>query len=130
MKSGIGIFSLLSNDAAVAAIVANRIFPAITSKAAKLPFVTYDIINITPNDTKTGTSKVDELDVEIVCHAETYSAASDLADASRAALDRSNVTLPAVTIDSIQFQTGDVEFTDQPRKFMVVLEFKVRQRMI
>lgn len=129
MKSGIGIFSLLSNDAAVSAIVANRIFPAITSKAAKLPFVTYDVINITPNDTKTGASKVDELDVEIVCHAETYSGASDLADASRAALDRSNVTLPAVTIDSIQFQTGDVEFTDQPRKFMVVLEFKVRQRM-
>lgn len=130
MKSGIGIFSLLSNDAAVAAIVTNRIFPAITSKAAKLPFVTYDIINITPNDTKSGASKVDELDVEIVCHAETYSAASDLADASRAALDRSNVALPAVTIDSIQFQSGDVEFTDQPRKFMVVLEFKVRQRMI
>lgn len=128
MKTGIGIFNLLNNDAATSAIVGNRIFPALTSKNAALPYVTYDIITITPNDTKTGVSRVDEIDVEMVCHAATYSAASDLGDAVRAALDRSNVTLDDVVFDSIQFQTGDVELSDTPRKFMVVLEFKVRQR--
>lgn len=129
MKSGIGIFNLLSNNGDVTSLVANRIFPAITSKAAALPFVTYDFINITPNDTKTGPSKLDEIDVEIVCHAETFTAASRLGDYVRAALDRKNVVTSSVTIDSIQFQSGDVEVTDTPRKFMVVLEFKVRQRM-
>lgn len=129
MKSGIGIFNLLSNNGDVTSLVSNRIFPAITSKAAALPFVTYDFINITPNDTKTGPSKLDEIDVEIVCHAETFTAASRLGDYVRAALDRKNVVTSSVTIDSIQFQSGDVEVTDTPRKFMVVLEFKVRQRM-
>lgn len=129
MKTGIGIFSLLSNDADVSGVVGNRIFPALTAKNATMPFVTYDIITISPDDTKTGPSKIDSVDVEIVCHAETYSTASSLGDYARAALDRSNVILETITIDSIQFQTGNVEVTDQPRKFMVVLEFKVRQRM-
>lgn len=129
MKSGIGIFNLLSNDADVSAIVDNRIFPVLSSKNAALPFVTYDTITVQPNDTKTGASKIDDVDIEIVCHSATYQTASDLADAARAALDRSNVTLDGVTIDSIQFQSGNIEVTDTPRKFMVVLEFKVRQRM-
>lgn len=129
MKTGIAIFNMLTNDADVAAIVGTRVFPAITSKNAQLPFCTYDIITVAPNDTKTGSSKIDDVDVEIVCHAERFSTASTLGDAVRAALDRSNVTLETITIDSIQFQTGNVEVTDQPRKFMVVMEFKVRQRM-
>ena len=129
MKTGIGIFSLLSNDATVSGIAGNRIFPVISGKNADLPFVTYDIITVQPDDTKTGASKLDSVDVECVCHAATYSAMADLGNAVRAALDRQNVTLDSVTIDSIQFQSADVEVTDKPRKFMVVLEFKVRQRM-
>jgi len=129
MKTGIGIFSLLSNDATVSGLAGNRIFPVISGKDADLPFVTYDIITVQPDDTKTGASKLDSVDVECVCHAATYSAMSDLGNAVRAALDRQNVTLDSVTIDSIQFQSADVEVTDKPRKFMVVLEFKVRQRM-
>ena len=129
MNTGIGIFSLLSNDAAVTAIASNRIFPVISGKNSDKPFVTYDIITVQPDDTKTGVSKVDAVDVECVCHAETYSAMADLADAVRSALDRQSVTTATVTIDSIQYQSGNVEVTDRPRKFMAVLEFKVRQRM-
>lgn len=129
MKTGIAIFNLLANDADVSALTSNRIFPAVTAKNATMPFVTYDVVTIAPNDTKTGVSKLDDVDVEIVCHAQTYSAASNLATVARAALDRATVTLDAITVDSIQFQTGDVEVVDKPRKFMVVLEFKVRQRM-
>ena len=128
MKSAKAIFSILSNDAAVAAIASTRIFPVVTSKNAVMPFVTYDILNVVPDDTKTGIAKIDNVDLECVCHAETYSAASNLGDAVRTALDRSNVALSDVTIDSIQFQSGNIELTETPRKFMVVLEFKIRER--
>ena len=128
MKTGIGIFGLLVNNADVFALVNNRIFPAFSATTPTLPFITYDILNSSPNDTKTGQSKVDELDVEIVCHGATMASASELASAVRLALDRQWFSNESVTIDSIQFQTADVEVSDSPRKMMVVQEFKVRER--
>lgn len=128
MKIGIAIFELLSSNAGVAAIVDNRIFPSIAAKNAALPFVTYDVINVTPNDDKSGAALVDEIDVEIIGHAATYTQAAQLGDAVRAALDRQSITVGDVVVDSIQFQTADTAMTDAPRKMMNIAEFKVRQK--
>ena len=128
MNVGIAIFELLSNAADVAADVGNRIFPVTAAQSKTLPFITYDVITISPNDTKTGPSQVDEIDVEIVCHAATFASASAIQNNVRMALDRVPFQNDDVAVESFQFQTGSMEVVDSPRKYFAVLEFQAHVR--
>lgn len=127
MKTGLGIYQLLQASTAVTDLVGTRIFPALAAQEAAMPFITYEIMQITPSDEKDGPSTLDEVRVEVIAYAATYSVAADLGAKIRTALDRMALQGDGIAIQSIRFQDVQDEVLDAPRRFLQVHDYTVRQ---
>lgn len=126
MNEGKAIYSILTSDSAVSAIVGSRVYPQIAAQGAAFPFAVYILQNVEPSDTKSGVSTLDEIRYDIVVASETYAEASDLTEKIRTALDRYTGTVAGVVIDSIQFQDIDVNNDPATETFVTSSEYIIR----
>jgi hypothetical protein len=126
MNVGKAIYYLLSNATDVTDICGTRIFPEVAEQESATPLVVYEIINVDPDDTNDGPAKLDEVTVDVVCYADTYDVAADLASVCRVALDRVRGTYNGVNVESIQFTTVDSQVIDSPRRYVMAGTFIVR----
>ena len=128
MKVGLAIRALLLDSSDVTAIT-NRIYPELAVEGADAPYIVYSVVSNSPSDSKRGTP-VDEADIEIFSVASTYSAANDLADKVRAALDRKSKTVSvsggAVTVQSIQYTNEVTEVSAERSLYVSVQDYTVR----
>lgn len=126
MTEGKAIYSILTSDSDVNAIVGNRVYPQIAAQGASFPFIVYLLDDLEPSDTKSGVSTLDEVRYEIVAAAETYAVLADLTEKIRTALDRYTGTVAGVVIDSIQFTDLDTANDDNNEVFVSSSEFIIR----
>lgn len=126
MVEGKAIYSILTGDTDVNAIVSGRVYPQIAAQGAAFPFAVYVLQNTDPSDTKSGVSTLDEVRYDIVVASETYAEASDLTEKIRTALDRYSGTVAGVVIDSIQFQDLDVDNDPGTETFVTSSEYIIR----
>ena len=128
MKVGLAIRALLLDDSDVTAIT-NRIYPELAVEGADAPYIVYSVVSNSPSDAKDGTP-TDEAQVELFSVASTYSAANDLADKVRAALDRKSKTVSvsggAVTVQSIQYTNEVTEVSAERSLYVSVQDYTVR----
>ncbi len=128
MKVGLAIRALLLDSSDVTAIT-NRIFPELAVEGADAPYIVYSVVSNSPSDAKDGTP-IDEAQVELFSVASTYSAANDLADKVRAALDRKSKTVSvsggAVTVQSIQYTNEVTEVSAERSLYVSVQDYTVR----
>ena len=128
MKVGLAIRALLLDDSDVTAIT-NRIYPELAVEGADAPYIVYSVVSNSPSDAKDGTP-IDEAQVELYSVASTYSAANDLADKVRAALDRKSKTVSvsggAVTVQSIQYTNEVTEVSAERSLYVSVQDYTVR----
>ena len=80
MNEGKAIYSILTSDSDVNAIVGTRVYPQIAAQEAAFPFVVYVLQNVDPSDTKSGVSTLDEVRYDIIVASEAYAEASDLTE--------------------------------------------------
>lgn len=95
------IRSLLVDDGAVAALVADRVYPVRRKQGSALPAVVYQQITGVRDHTFAGPSGFVASRFQITCWAETYSGADVLADAVRPVLDGYAGTIESVVIQAI-----------------------------
>ena len=126
MNEGRAIYTILTEDAGVSAVVGSRVYPQVAAQGAAFPFVVYVLQDITPSDTKSGVSTLDEIRYDIVAAAETYSALSSLTERIRLALDRYTGDLGGIEIDSIQFTELDVDNDPATETFVSSSEYILR----
>ena len=126
MNEGKAIYSILTTDSAVSAIVSSRVYPQIAAQGAVFPFVVYVMQGTDPSDTKSGVSTLDEVRYDIVVASETYAEASDLTNKIRTALDRYTGTVAGVVIDSIQFIDLDADNDPGTETFLTSTEYIIR----
>ncbi len=81
-----GLYARLAGDAAVAALVATRIYPAVVPQGATLPAITYQRVAGTSELAHSGPSGLGRARFQVDCWAEAYAAAIDLGEAVRACL--------------------------------------------
>ena len=128
MKVGLAIRALLLDDSDVTAIT-NRIYPELAVEGADAPYIVYSVVSNSPSDAKDGTP-IDEAQVELFSVASTYSAANDLANKVRAALDRKSKTVSvsggAVTVQSIQYTNEVTEVSAERSLYVSVQDYTVR----
>jgi len=133
MKIGLAIYNVLTNDTDVSNLVSTRIFPNVAKQGTAFPFLVYQTTSVEPTNTKDGVSPMDTNSFEVLCFADNYSTAVDLAQKVRIALDRKNGTYPATTgikIQSIKFNSVDEEFEiegDGRGIYVQTLTFDLRQ---
>ena len=126
MNEGKAIYSILTSDSDVSAIVGTRVYPQIAAQGAAFPFVVYVLQDTSPSDTKSGVSTLDEVRYDIVVASETYAEASDLTNKIRTALDRYTGTVAGVVIDSIQFIDLDVNNDPGTETYLTSAEYIIR----
>ena len=128
MKVGLAIRALLLDSSDVTAIT-NRIYPELAVEGADAPYIVYSVVSNSPSDAKDGTP-IDEAQVELFSVASTYSAANDLADKVRAALDRKSKTVSvsggAVTVQSIQYTNEVTEVSAERNLYVSIQDYTVR----
>ena len=126
MNEGKAIYTILTEDAGVSAVVGSRVYPQVAAQGAAFPFVVYVLQDNTPSDTKSGVSTLDEIRYDIVAAAETYSELSSLTERIRLALDRYTGTVSGIVVDSIQFTELDVDNDPATETFVSSSEYILR----
>jgi len=126
MNEGKAIYSILTTDSAVSAIVSSRVYPQIAAQGAVFPFIVYIINDITPSDTKSGVSTLDEARYEILAVSETYAQAADLNEKIRTALDRYTGTVAGVDVNSIQFTELEADYDPDSETYIANSEYIIR----
>ena len=126
MTEGKAIYSILTSDSDVSAIVGTRVYPQIAAQGAACPFIVYVLQDTTPSDTKSGVSTLDEVRYDIVLASESYAEASDLTNKVRTALDRYTGTVAGVVIDSIQFIDLDADNDPGTETYVTSSEYIIR----
>jgi hypothetical protein len=130
MNEGKAIYTILTEDAGVSAIVGNKVYPQIAAQGAAFPFVVYVLQDNSPSDTKSGPSTLDEVRYDIVAAAETYASLSSLTERIRLALDRYTGDLGGVEIDSIQFIDLDVDNDPATETYVSSSEYILRVKRV
>ena len=126
METGKAIYKLLKDSADVGAICADRIYPELAQQDVDTPFVVYTVTDTTPSGTKNATSKLDTSRVELYCVSDDYEQAMSLGIAVRDALDRQSGTINAVQVQSVDFDTSDVQFDPEQRVYVLEQTYDVR----
>ena len=126
MTEGKAIYTILTDDSDVSAIVGTRVYPQVAAQGAAFPFIVYVLQDTSPSDTKSGVSTLDEVRYDIVVASETYAEASDLTNKIRTALDRYTGTVAGVVIDSIQFQDIDADNDPGTETYLTSSEYIIR----
>ena len=115
MNIGKAIYSILSNDSSVSSTVGTRIFPSRyidESGKYQLPFISYQVISVEPNNTKNGVSTYDYTTAQINIVGNSYNDVITLAPNVRTALDYTSGTYEGVVVDKIFFENS-VEVFDE-----------------
>jgi len=126
MEIGKAIYKLLKDSADVGAICADRIYPEMAQQDVDVPFIVYTVTDTTPSATKNATSKLDTGRVELYVVSDDYEQAMNLGIAVRTALDRQSGTISAVEVQSIDFDTSDVQYDPDQRVYVLEQTYDVR----
>ena len=128
MAKGVGdvIYSLLSNDATVSAIVGTKIFPFVAIEDIKYPYIVYDNLGVEPTQCKGEVSSLDTISVNIELYSETLGEIEDLGNKVRTALDRVSGTTETVVVQSISFRDEDGGYADEDRVYLKIQSYQFR----
>jgi type III secretory pathway lipoprotein EscJ len=117
MKAINAVYNILSNNAALTAVVSTRINPLRIPQESAFPAISYQLISVIPHPSKSGSSKSDFARVQINSFGLTYQSAVQVADLVRNAMQ---LTLPA-TFNSVFVQTcefdSEMHLTDDNAAF-------------
>ena len=115
MNIGKAIYSILSNDSSVSSLVGTRIFPSRyidESGKYQLPFISYQVVSVEPNNTKNGVSTYDYTTAQINIVGNSYNDVITLAQNVRTALDYTSGTYEGVVVDKIFYQDQNELYDD------------------
>ena len=129
MKVGLAIKGMLGENAPVQALVSGRIYPELAPEGIAMPYLVYSIVSNSPSDAKNGTP-IDEAQVEVFSVASTYSAANDLADKVRAAIDRKSATESrpegSIVVQSCHYTNEVTEVSADRKTYVSIQDYTIR----
>ena len=112
------VYNILSNNAALTALISTRLNPVRIPQESAFPAVSYQLVSEVPNPTKSGHSRTEFARVQVNAYGLTLSSADSVASAIRTAFEV--VTLPA-TFNTIKCQTiefdGELQTADDTAAF-------------
>lgn len=117
MKAVTAIYNILSNNAALTAVVSTRINPLRIPEKSELPALTYQVVSNRGNMSKSGPSLSDFTRVQVMIVAKTYASAIEVGDLVRTAME---VETPSI-FNGVQVQVieydGEVHLAEDNAGF-------------
>jgi len=120
------IYTLLSNDADVSALVSTRIYPSLAIENVVYPYIVYETTGNEPTDDKDGKSSIDTLDYDIEIYTETLDQLNDLSTKVRNVLDRYSGTVSGKQIQSMQYTADNTGYSDDNRVYLKMQNYDIR----
>ena len=112
------VYNILSNNAALTALISTRLNPVRIPQESSFPAVSYQLVSEIPNPTKSGHSRTEFARVQVNAYGITLASTESVASAIRTAFEA--VTLPA-TFNTIKCQTiefdGELQTADDTAAF-------------
>ena len=106
------IYSLLTNDATVSALVSTRIYPNVAIANVVYPYIVYEQTGNNPQNDKDGPSTLDTLTYNIEIYTETLADSNTLGVAVRNVLDRYSGTVNTKVIQSVKYNNENSGYSD------------------
>lgn len=125
MSIGKVIYNVLKDNAGVSALVGTKIYPMVAPQGTASPLVVYQRIDNDPNDTKTGTSKLDFHRVQITAWGATNTEAESLDDAIRTAIDRYEGTVSGVVVDGVQYLNTTDTYDENAEEYGKISDYYI-----
>ena len=123
MILGETIFKILSNTESITNIVGTSIFPVTLPQGERFPAIIYSEVSREVNDTKTGASTNDKINVQFDLYTTTYREAQNLANTLRDQLDR--YTDDTITHCVMESQS-DEGLIEEHRVYRVIQQYEFR----
>jgi hypothetical protein len=123
------VYSILSNNAPVVALVSTKIYPTIAAQETLAPYVVVDYaVNNEPLDTKTRPSSLDRIRIQVDSYGRTRKQAMTVHLAVRTALDGYTIgsTVAGVLLDGIKFETENEAFDEEIDIFRKSADYIIR----
>lgn len=121
------IYSLLSNDAAVTAIVSTRIYPNAAPQGVDGDYIVYHRIDANPSDTKQSTSMLDAERWQVDGYCQYDDDRDALEEAIRAALDYKQGLIAGENVDQIRFRDWNTGFPNDGEMFRTSADYLIRK---
>jgi hypothetical protein len=115
------IFTILTTDPAVSAVIASRCFPVVLPQNVTLPAVSYQRISGGQENSLKGSSNLENPRIQVDVWGTTYSAVKDLAAKVMAAM-RAASTFKALVISDQDL------FEDETETYRVSIDFSIWHR--
>lgn len=129
------IRQIILDDATTVALLFNStsVYPVVLPQSKEYPAVTLQLTDTRPNDTKTGTSSVDNVQVMAAAYAKTYDQVQQISDSVRACIDgfSGGVTTSDDAVhyfDAIRFLSVKDEFDEENVLFVRMTVYDVRYK--
>lgn len=120
------IYSRLSGDGAITALVSTRIFPDISPQDQIYPYVVFRVTSTVPAQVKDAASANNIYLVEVMAFAKSFSSAQSIIDACSARLDYWQGTSGGVTVRHCKVEDrGNLPFTPEQEIFGASLVARV-----
>jgi len=124
------ISALLKAASGVTDIVGQRIYPSYAPIGVANPYITFEVVDDEPSDTKAGASRLDSYLVQVSCYHKQAKIATNIASQVRGALDRFTGITALNVIDRIKFERVDgVYWEEEQELYRCDMEFMVRCRV-
>lgn len=121
------IYDMLSNAAAITALVSTRIYPVVIDQDQGTPAIAFRK-SITPTNTKGNETKVDNVEVELNVIATTPDAADTICQEIRTVLDNQNqATIAGFVVTRIQFNEQMPEsYAAEENLFLIPIKYSMK----
>jgi hypothetical protein len=120
------IYSLLSNDASVSALVSTRIYPSLAIENVVYPYIVYENTANEPTNDKDGKSTLDTLTYNIEIYTETLSESNTLGINVRNVLDRYAGTVSGKVVQSVKYVNENAGYSDNDRVHLKMQSYDFR----
>jgi len=122
------IYERLTSDAAVVALIENRIYPQAAPQNAEKPYVTYRIVAAVDSENFEGSDELLMRRYEFTSYAQLYDEARAIVAAVKQSLQAFQGMMGSCDVDSIQFSDGDAgsdSYDDDEKTHQTTIDFRV-----
>jgi hypothetical protein len=117
VKAVTAIYNILSNNAALTAVVSNRINPLRIPEKSALPALAYQVVSNRGNMSKSSASKSDFTRIQVMIVAKTYASAIEVGNLVRNAMEVATPnTFNGVKVQVIEYD-GEVHLAEDNAGF-------------
>jgi Protein of unknown function (DUF3168)/Uncharacterized conserved protein (DUF2190) len=124
------LIELITNDADCVALISSRVYPVILPQKTTYPAAVITVIGNDPNETKSGSSDVDNIAVQIDAYAFKFETAAEISEAIRQAIDFYTgdvvVGLNTYAISGVRYEAERANFEADTDLWRISADYTVR----